>query len=132
MLRSSSEANSWRCACFNSQVHKSRFMSFLFFLLLLQLNVIRSLNLVFDALHLQVLASKNKTKKYYVLIFSHVSRRYKITSEEKVATFACTLFTETYCISVISKVLNGVNSFKRFCLNVFFRVKRILVSYLQH
>ena len=54
--------------------------------------------------------------------FLNVGSRYKITSKAKVTTFACSVFTKTYCISVISKVLNGVNSFKRFHLNVFFQM----------
>ena len=53
--------------------------------------------------------------------FLNVGRRYKIISKGKVAAFACSVFTKTYCISVISKALNGVNSFKRFRLNVFFQ-----------
>ena len=57
----------------------------------------------------------------YVLIFSHVGRRYKITSKRKVAAFACSVFTKPYWIMVISKALNGVTSFKRFRLNVFFQ-----------
>ena len=57
----------------------------------------------------------------YVLIFSQVACRYKITSKGKAAAFACSVFTKTYCITVISKVLNGVSFFKQFCLNVFFQ-----------
>ena len=36
-----------------------------------------------------------------VLIFSHDARRYKITSKGKAAAFACSVFTKTYCITVI-------------------------------
>ena len=43
------------------------------------------------------------------------------TITSKVAAFACSVFTKTYCISVISKALNEVNSSKRFCLNVLFQ-----------
>ena len=57
----------------------------------------------------------------YVLIFSHVACRYKITCKGKAAAFACSVFTTTCCITVISKVLNTVSSFKRFRLNVFFQ-----------
>ena len=57
----------------------------------------------------------------YVLIFSHVARRYKISSKGKAAAFASNVFTKTYCITVISKALNGVSSFKRSRLNVFFQ-----------
>ena len=57
----------------------------------------------------------------YVLIFSHVARHYKITSKGKAAAFACSVFTRTYCITVIFKALNGVSSFKWFRLNVSFQ-----------
>ena len=56
-------------------------------------------------------AKIKRRNNFYVLIFSHVGRRYKITSKGKVAAFACSVFTKTYCISVISKALNGVNVF---------------------
>ena len=100
--------------------------------------MIRSLNLVFGCVKLTSLSKRKQNKKTnrkitlrikwqknsYVLIFSHVGRRNEITSKGKVAAFACSVFTTTYCISVISKASNGVNSF----LKELTSVKRILVG----
>ena len=58
---------------------------------------------------------------FYVLIFSHVGRRYKITSYTGKPPLLLVAFSQTYCITVISKALNGVKFFKRFRLNVFFQ-----------